>query len=521
MNDSDRNLVLMSNNKRLYNTFWWILTICASLIPVVATLFLIRYYFHAGLNDYMPVWNDEVGYWHEIATFERVGFNGGYYTVEEKIAEISFSHFGTHGPAFAILYGLLGRLFGWYRSSGPIINLILLSLAYAFVIIINKLSLKQILLVGLISLTFWTQILYLPTNMQESLNQAIGIVFAGLILYSVRKTTPFTTSQLVFFGFFIFFSSMIRATWATLLLPLLLITQEKNGRTKPFLLISIGVILTIFLLVFSKAWTSPYPDGFLSQLLEKLSHSWRDGLLYQKNHIIANLIEFTNVGKAVGLERLQRFQIMLVLLVSLFSFGYYFKKDRSINYDQVSILSIVYILAVNLAIQIIFYDVGDWRDLRVLAPYLLLSLLLWIGNRSIKRLDIIILIVIALNILFYPQFIHVYKDKFHHSRFTYSSATFSEFQNETKDKIIYQEGANPWCNSLLSTAIYPMDFIVLPPGIGLSFILDPERLSYPLNSKYLLLDDNTYAVIPDTQKLTKLGSTKWGKLYLNDEVECK
>ncbi|MCL5428564.1 MAG: hypothetical protein M1347_02015 [Chloroflexi bacterium] len=61
----------------------------------------------------MPNSSDEIIYWREIKTFSEYGFGGGQYSTDERPALFSASPFGSHGPAFAMLFGSLGRMVGW------------------------------------------------------------------------------------------------------------------------------------------------------------------------------------------------------------------------------------------------------------------------------------------------------------------------------------------------------------------------------------------------------------------------
>src|SRR5688572_20867323 len=89
----------------------WI--VAAACTPSLLTLALVAAFWQAGPRDFTTLWNDETVYWNEAAVFGRAGFEGGYVTVNEKPAAAAFSRFGPHGPAFAVLYGFIGRVVGW------------------------------------------------------------------------------------------------------------------------------------------------------------------------------------------------------------------------------------------------------------------------------------------------------------------------------------------------------------------------------------------------------------------------
>ena len=91
--------------------------VAVAVLPAATILVLIHLLFGTTIFHDHPstqlVWNDEIYYWHQIATFKRAGFNGGYYTYQEVPAP-NLSHFGTHGPMFPMIYGVLGYLVGWH-----------------------------------------------------------------------------------------------------------------------------------------------------------------------------------------------------------------------------------------------------------------------------------------------------------------------------------------------------------------------------------------------------------------------
>ena len=91
-----------------------------TLLPVLTTTGLSKALFDASWHQALPLINDEVAYWNQIATFAAKSFGGGYITVDERPSRISWSHFGPHGPVFALLYGLPAKLFGWGYTSGPV-----------------------------------------------------------------------------------------------------------------------------------------------------------------------------------------------------------------------------------------------------------------------------------------------------------------------------------------------------------------------------------------------------------------
>jgi hypothetical protein len=95
-----------------------LLAFVTALTPVLAAALLVLATPDVTPNRFYPFKVDEMRYWHQIATFRAVGFNGGYYTIDEQPAPASFSHFHTKGPLFPMLYGTIACFVGWYPESG-------------------------------------------------------------------------------------------------------------------------------------------------------------------------------------------------------------------------------------------------------------------------------------------------------------------------------------------------------------------------------------------------------------------
>ena len=51
--------------------------------PAIVTSVLLYVLFGKTLLDHFSVWSDEIAYQHQIATFVRAGFSGGYFSFEE------------------------------------------------------------------------------------------------------------------------------------------------------------------------------------------------------------------------------------------------------------------------------------------------------------------------------------------------------------------------------------------------------------------------------------------------------
>jgi hypothetical protein len=157
-----------------------IVGIIAILIPILINLAIPYVLFKSTFFDIVPVWSDEVMYWHETLTFSQASFNGGYYTVEEVPAPASFTHFYFHGPTFKMFFGVLALVFGWHAWSGILFNIILFTIALTVFVFLIKPDFKLSAALGLLFLTFWPTLFYFPTIMQQILHQTFAVLLAVL-----------------------------------------------------------------------------------------------------------------------------------------------------------------------------------------------------------------------------------------------------------------------------------------------------------------------------------------------------
>ncbi|MEO0564052.1 MAG: hypothetical protein AAF125_18250, partial [Chloroflexota bacterium] len=137
-----------------------------------------------------PVLSDEVLYWHQAATFRVVGFNGGYYTDYELTAPASFSNYYAWGPFIPMVYGLAGRLMGWWGLSALVmVNLAVFTLVWAGVLAAHRPRAGVLGLLALVLLTFPPYLMLSARSLTEVLHQAIGVGLAGGF-YGVLTAAP-------------------------------------------------------------------------------------------------------------------------------------------------------------------------------------------------------------------------------------------------------------------------------------------------------------------------------------------
>jgi hypothetical protein len=494
------------------------------ILPVIFALLLVSQLFHSNLFQFMPFHNDELGYWRQVLTYTHVGFQGGYYNIQEQPAPASFTPFGEHGPLFIMIYGLFGRVLGWPLYAAPLINIFFLAASFAAYLGLTRPPIRQLSLLGLAWGTFWAVVFFIPSNMQESFHQAAALLFAGLFYWLLTrpnqggKVLPGLTLALILL------MAVTRFTWLLLLLPLAFILLRDQPLSRLLLGLGISVALIPVLAWGIVQLYAPYPDEFLSNLLLRFSVSLRWGLSTLYHYSLNNLIHWFQLGdKDPYLGLLQRYQVVLLALVLVGVCLRSIKRSRwNLLYaarQTPSLFAAALIFFPILAAQLLFYDLGEMREFRVLAPFLLLTLFL-IFTISQRWVKFLLGFLILTNILFAPLAVKDFQ-YFHYGNFHYNLPGLNRFRQKVTAVLEYQPDANPWCNTLL-TDNYPPELIGLPAGIGISYVMAPDQIQVPMRSRYLLVESR-FAYLWARKlhgRIIEVAKTNIGDLFINLEAKC-
>jgi hypothetical protein len=500
--------------KRLY----WILL---AFIPAVVSFLLLLSLLQVDLNQFVPghfdIFNDAIYHWRQIYTFSAVGFNGGYYTINELPALASFSHFYHHGPGHALLYGLPGRLTGWYLNTAIAFNTLVVSLSLIMALLILRSSRTQSLLYVLTALLVWPLLIYMPSSMAESLHHAGAILLACLMWWLIaergqhpRRLYRATLALLVIL-------TLTRPTWGVLFIPVLLLRQP--AWTLPRVIVAglIGTACFVGLYAFHTLFIAPYPQLDKAILVNGDLIASVQARLEQ----LADNLEIWNRG--IDIEVAQRYQVVAVLVGVGLLWGW---RRRQFSAEAIFHLSN---LGLPLAINLFFNDMSFYRDFRALAPHLLLSLMVLLACRR----WIIPAAFIAVQAVMLPQFLTEYRATVAPQFAPGVVDQITAFRDQTREVLVYDPAApSAWCNTLLfvmenrgdRVLVIPPELALIDPGIGLSYYIgywgDTTPLTYPIRSRYLLLSEANRAKIGDQAQLTLRMETGAGGIYLNEDTDC-
>jgi hypothetical protein len=509
------------------------------LSPLALVCLLLAVICGGDLWDCIPYWHDEVWYWNEIAVFHAAGFHGGYTVTNEIPAPATFVHFGTHGPVYPALHGSLTRLVGLFPCSIPVLNAACLLLASTIWVLVCRAG-RRVAWAGLlVVVTFWPLILYLPSSMQETLHHAIAFLVAAVVVASFQK--PESRLRLLVALAIVVAAAQIRVTWCWVILPLFWVgcqPQRWSGRIAIF-----GAALAIIAALYAEAvWLySPHPN-FMSEFLSRATESPLAGLTQLMGHTAKNLVRYVVPDHGSWLERGLRVQVLLILGAAIYHVVRLGRQrrgtfepsnlfpaakresgqtmqssggpgERSANGEDCS-AAFTFVLLNLLGIVgfvIAFYDVMDWRDYRVVAPHLLLSLLVLLGVQAAQWLTGYVLLALLLGLLAPGKFA-----EFHRGRVAYDAAQIAAFSEQMGNLVRVDEQASAWDKTLLvhiDRLNSPL-LLGLPRGIGVSIVYRWQDQAYPPRSKYVLLTNAEINRLGVPSSLARVAATPLGDLYV-------
>ena len=503
------------------NRSLYLLTAAAVIsIPVVTTLLLVRFVLDSSIYQHVPAFSDELMYWRQALTFLHAGFDGGYYTVHEAAARAPFIHFYAHGPLYSVFFGSIGRITGWYLYSIPFFNMAFTTLALAVFTWLARLTFRQLVLVGLLVLTFWPMLIFLPSSMVENLHHSIAIVLALAFGFRLRRGKPMPRLLRLGTAGLIIVAALFRPPWAVMLMPLFWLDADPTvPRAKwKAVLWSLPLVAVLFLL--TVYWTAPYHN-----IQARFTEALMAGDLLQAARIVVGNIVLNIVRSLLGnlLEVVFRGQVIFIVAAMMIAarskpltgfWRWLFRHTRPSTDEQVFYLfSLLPILLLN----VVLYDVTFWKDYRLLSPYLLMVLMVLILQRHTR----VVTLVVALNVLLLPSFVHAYHT-LNHASYSVSQTTIDDARETFANALTPDlDSANSWCRTVLTKGL-PVQTLGLPAEMGVSFYLDIEAFAQPPRSQYLLLETaeaETFTTVTGIA-LDRIASVDTLHLYRSADSDC-
>jgi hypothetical protein len=471
--------------------------------------------------------SDEIYHWHQAATFARAGFDGGYYSVNEKIAPAAFSHFYTWGAFAPAFYGTLAWLMGWSLSSYVLLNALLLTVAIVWFVYVVDASLQQMAWLAIVLTTFLPIALYLPTNMQQLLHLSIALVISAGFYRQIKVADPPTFYATLPLFIFISLAALVRPTWALFLLPAFLLSSRNRSKTFLVLggLIAAGITVALASLFHSTA--APYPraragasGGHLrGELFAALDSSMLGAINMLFQQLFGNIATTIQGPAYIAGQRV----LLLAMLAAFGAIALGGRRRRALS--QLSEHWVtreaafhVYNLASIYLATMTLHETFRGRDYRVLAPHVLLSVALAVGFRRqwiASATAVSMLMMTPSALVLYGSYSQYHRD---------GPKRVEMWKVRLGDKLAYDPlASDPWCNTLLHSLDYfefePALLSGIDPGIGLSW-LDRRAAPESFASRYLILTHSDFAQFGKEARLRPLLPVPGGVLYVNLDRDC-
>jgi hypothetical protein len=459
-------------------------------LPALAVLFCVRWILGASPWNFVPVWSDEVDYWHEAASFVQVGFGTGQYGFNETGAPFHPTPFGTHGPAYPLLMGTVEKIVGVSAATPMFVGVgavtgALIVAAWWW----RHIPPGRVLLLGALLLTTWPLLLYLPTNMVEPLYAAAAIVLGAGFAVLVRGE-PAGAGVVVPMGVVLAMATLLRPTWGPLWVPyLVLVRRSRRPAAKAWRPAALGVAIALLGLAFSVYCVAPYPEAFLNSVRAATGVSTRLELVW--DHFRANVESVllgrdSYGGRANPMERLVFDQLIALAVVGFVWSVALLRRKRRFGaawtlhaWNLVPVVGFVLVVHETLA----------WRGVRFFFPHMLLTLIVLAGAASIAGRLVVAGIVVSAAVsfgTFHATFKQLLADHFPASSPQIAVAR-AAFANAG---IRFEPGARRWCNTVLWNTEIASVVLGVPRGLGLSYVLTLESIVGQPKSRWVVLTDD-------------------------------
>lgn len=487
-------------------------------LPLLVLMIMIRANYQANLSDAVPWLSDEVLNWHQVKTVRAVGFGGGYYTLNEIPAFVDGLRFYMHGPVHPILYGLMALVAGWDYPVVIYVNILLFALGILIVVRTIPFTNQQLGLLALVTGSYYSLILFLPSAMQETLNVFIGLVLAALFYRALHSQAGLPlgvkAAGVAFFAFAIF----TRMSWGLLLLPYLYLILPASRARIPLAVLGTALIGGSLVAIMGRI--IPANDyHMVYRLLTALRQDLARGLSLLLENIQINFTRYTSLRKpSADIAFTIVFWVVNVLLVALLWRRW---QTRAVDgpSPRLEFGFHLYNLFSVLIISFVLYIVGTWGDYRVISVHLLLTLVLLIAAGHSRVVTIYLVLNLVCIPLIQPSFQEV-----HEVRFVPAARPTMPLLDPY---LVFEPNqTNHWCNSMVvQAALFDSRVLAVPGGIGLNLVrIDAFTDISILRSRYLWLGADGYERVRHDMGVPELTLAVPAELnlpiYFNPNADC-
>jgi hypothetical protein len=172
-----------------------------------------------------------------------------------------------------------------------------------------------------------------------------------------------------------------------------------------------------------------------------------------------------------------------------------------------------------MALLLALYTLTNATEHRVLSAFLLFATVLAVLAPG-RAGPVLAGLLILSQLVGTSVFLRAFREE-RQANFVWDRRGYLELQNALATAgVTFQPGADRWCNTLL-TSQFPPFLTVVPPGVGLSVAREPNQLTRPARSRFLLLDDRALADFVRPPRGEPLARLPYGTLYRNLDSDCR
>jgi hypothetical protein len=300
-------------------------------------------------------------------------------------------------------------------------------------------------------------------------------------------------------------ASLVRPSWALMVLPIGWRRARARGLKGIATLVAATLVATALAWAAFDILSSPSPQNsrvLTETLLESPARAAADALQL----VAKNLRQYVAWSEEAPQVILRYFNALFVVVLGA---GMLRARGRSPEGHHVALETAFLSLVPILLLVVVVAQVESWRDFRVLAPHLLVSLLVLVSAARWERWSW------AATLVFVPALYAGFL-AFHQERFTVNPQPIAVMREAMAPLLAFDADASPWKNTVLvHSDLLQFPLLGVAPGIGVSYVFDWDNLPPPVRSGYLLLRPSDYEQVAGKVRLEALAETPLGTLYRN------
>ena len=355
------------------------------IILLMLSLLLIYLVYQAISLNYLPIYSDEYGYYLDAKSFWLYDRIDAATTLNERYSLIGNA--GFHGFVYSVLYGTFFKLFAFSGITPSIILVnIVLIISLLMLLVLAKISLEKKLLTGIVLLSNFILIIYLPSAMTEIFHYVFAFAI-GYLLYLVYKTRE--NKYLYLFIALIVVLSFFRQSWIFALFGLFPLSSSLKDFVKYCVILLLGLI---FVVLDIKLFHAPFPFGFFQHLSEYLkNNSLADSIYMVYQYFLINVDRYFLSETYEGVEFVFYYKYLFVVLLLYSLYISYRTREKTILAGTLIAAAIFFAL-------LTLYDAYGWREVRMLTvPFMILTVILILNKKYLPVFLIILFQLFTLN----------------------------------------------------------------------------------------------------------------------------